>query len=153
MRYLIIIIIMSGVVSSCSDASKEKSADLTAERDSLYQNVMHIHDELMAPATTLNLMRNKAEKMMDSISVSGDTASVFYKDLSQAHSNILVAQKEMREWMMNFKRKGVSKDEVTEYDAMVDTMAIDYLEGEFDKLQELKKTTEKALMADSLIKK
>ncbi|QCK13953.1 hypothetical protein [Mangrovivirga cuniculi] len=152
MKYLIYSLSFICLLSlgSCGD-NQESEEDLSSKRDSLYNVVMHEHDELMNPATTLNKMRSNVEKQLDSISVAGDTVNnVYYTNLKKAHLEILTAQNEMRAWMMNFKRKGVAKDKVTEYDAMVDTMAIEYLEGEYIKLQELRKTTEKALQADSL---
>ncbi|THU36972.1 hypothetical protein FAM09_18610 [Niastella caeni] len=156
MSRLIIALISIGLVAlACNnDASQGETTDrkdgftpvLKTQEDSLYHDVMLGHDAGMAKVGKLRKNLNETQRLLDSLNkLPAKKINTTYKQsLTDLHSALTNANKEMNTWMDAFKVDSATNNP---------ELRIKYLQGEKEKVTVVKELIFSALQqADSVLK-
>lgn len=133
-----------------SEKKEEKAAkEAMKQIDSLQQEVMDVHDEMMPKMEDLKKMRDEASKLADSLKEEGDTMVAAKMD--KARQALEKGQKSMMDWMRNFERPADTaksgeviqylKDQEKKVKEMRDSMKASMKEAK-KRLEEFKKSEE-----------
>lgn len=140
MSYRSLILVLLVLVISCnSDGDREKAAlsgkdaedNFNYRQDSLYQNVMLIHDNammLMSDVSSFNRKIKKARELREDFETK--------EEIQKVSQDLEAANESMMDWMRNF-------DPDLESLSHAETMR--YLESEMKKIEEIKKNMESAI--------
>lgn len=98
--FSIFILFSIAIIIGCSSSPSEKESgeDQQAQYDSLFDQVMAVHDEVMPKMEEIHDLKKRIEKELEI--VEGDSEMV----LKTAHKELSEADKGMRDWMRNFRK-------------------------------------------------
>lgn len=140
MRYKFLIVALLCFVASCkSDGNKEKEAlsdreatdSLSSQEDSLYQNVMVIHDSAMMLMSNVSSLNRKIKAVSDKT-----TDVEVREEISKVSQGLEAANEEMMNWMRNFD---------PDLDSISHEETMKYLEREKKKIEGVKNNMESAI--------
>lgn len=85
---------------SCNNADKKSGGGLKAKADSLYQEVLHGHDEGMVGWMKIEDKKKSIQHLLDSVNTLAGKASTDFKErLSGAMNDLQTAYNDMDSWM------------------------------------------------------
>lgn len=117
---------------SCKNATKNENTPLAAE-DSLYNEVMRVHDEMMPKMQDIVTLKGKLSTIADSL-VKIDSTTV--QPYSTAINNLSGADKAMMGWMHQFEPN---------MDGLTDEEKINYLNLQKNKMDSVKIVMQNAI--------
>lgn len=155
---LLVFLTFSAVLLGCQSASENqheghgghgKTNVPKTPADSLYTQVMDIHDQVMPKMGKIRGAQKQAQQMLDSISTlpaqQAKTAASYKQQLETLVSDLNYADFAMDKWMVEFNLDS-AKDNLE--------LRMVYLQSELDKVLNVKKAILGSLSkADSLLKK
>ena len=100
----------------------------------LQKEVMKVHDQVMPKMGELQELKKKAARMADSLEERGDSALAATMDTTEVH--LERGHESMMNWMRNYKQPA---------DSIKAADAIDYLEGQKEKVKAMRETMMGAL--------
>jgi len=155
---LLVLLTMSVVLLGCQstaehqheghgDHSKMNTPKTPA--DSLYKQVMDIHDQVMPKLGKIRGAKNRAQQMLDSLSKlsvrQAKELATYKQDVESLINSLDYADFAMDKWMIEFNMDSAKDNQ---------ELRVAYLKAELDKVSNVKKAILSSLsMADSLIKK
>ena len=149
---LFFVLISSLVFSSCQDntshtghgSSSSGRTPKTAE-DSLFHQVMEVHDEVMPKMGKIRGAQQAAQQRLDSLSLkTKSTDNAYRRQLEQLISDLNYADFAMDKWMVEFNTDSL-KDNLP--------LRMQYLQSELDKVKKVKSAILNSLSAaDSLLR-
>ena len=132
MKKIIAILFLTGILMSCTTSTSTTDENTKAKSETLFDEVMAAHDEVMPKMGDLRKLEKSFEASLDSIT---DQAEV---EVIQANIKIIQdANANMMAWMRAFKPEALQ--------AMEEDAKIKYLEAEKVKIEKVKSDMLQAL--------
>lgn len=144
---LVLIIAAALCLPSCQEPSSTvqntEKVPLTPV-DSLYEEVMLVHDQVMPKMGKIRGAQQRAQQQLDSLVKKGGAASAAYRQqLQQLVSDLSYADFAMDKWMTEFNLDSARQDP---------SLRMTYLKSEYDKVSKVKQAILQSLSsADSLM--
>jgi len=114
-RLTFALLLMTFVFQACSSdpshTNSQNSTPVANQADSLFKDVMNIHDEAMAKMGTLHQLKKELEAMKSTSSVPHDTIDSLIMKIERADEG-------MFDWMGNFKDPRTASDQKRIIDAL-----------------------------------